>query len=80
MGGLTVGAQADTGWQRPGNSTHSLGTGTLVARKYTSIFYRSLGRIPGLCFYVSRAPHSLLIKAVPYQREYTHTLSQGTAY
>lgn len=54
-------------------STHSLGTSALVARKCTSIFYRSLGKTPGLCFYVSTAPHSLLIKAVSYQREYTHT-------
>lgn len=72
-----------SGWYRMAEawqSTHSLGTSALVARKYTSIFYRSLGRIPGLCFYVSTAPHSLLIKAVSYQREYTHTLSRGTAY
>ena len=74
--------RSGSGWYRMAEawqSTHSLGTGAPVARKYTSIFYRSPGRIPGLCFYVSTAAHSLLIKAVPYQREYAHTLSEGTA-
>lgn len=32
---------------------HSLGPGILVAKKCTSIFYRSVGWIPGLCFHVS---------------------------
>lgn len=50
--GLIVWVQTDMGWQRPGSSPHSLEAVALVARKCTSIFYRSLGRIPGWCFYV----------------------------
>lgn len=51
--GVNAWVQADRGWQRPGYLPHSLGLGILVAKKCTSIFYRSVGWIPGLCFHVS---------------------------
>lgn len=52
-GGVNAWVQADRGWQRPGNLPHSSGPSILVAKKCTSIFYRSVGWIPALCFYVS---------------------------
>lgn len=42
-GSVNAWAQADRGWQRPGNLAHSSGPSILVAKKCTSIFYRSVG-------------------------------------
>lgn len=52
-GGVNAWVQADRRWQRPGNFPHSPGASILVAKKCTSIFYRSVGWIPGLRFHVS---------------------------
>lgn len=52
-GGVNAWVQADRGWQRPGSLPHSSGPSIPVAKKCTSIFYRSVGWIPGLRFHLS---------------------------
>lgn len=68
-----------SGWYRMAEawqSTHSLGTGSVVARKYTSFFYRSLGRIPA-CVFSSVCERSASFtfnqSCFISERVYTHT-------